>query len=1244
MVNRPTPLKTPQDAPRTALAAGVRASAKLFIALVVLCVLSAGGLWGYIAQAGGLKAYFETALTNSDYGVRTQLDEVNLHLFTGGNLAVIDFEGMSVTLGAQTLTLPQASIHFDPALWVQGQLWQVELSQLALDLVQDDDGFSLGGDIANLLQALKEADGSSGPGVGASGAAPLALLANRDLRLLDSVVTIAKQDDDKALIVLEGVALTASYDGVSQLVVTGQSFVKNADEAVIYFDGTGNLASGLSQVQLRTNALPLAQLGPFLPEAVRPMSGVGALDSDVTMLFDGALLQTGEGRFSAYGGSLPNGARLDDLTAVLRYSRQDDYLILSDVTVGLPAGQMLSFDGEFAGLSQDMIRFTGGLSLNNVPIDDLLSQWPNAALPDVRSYMIGSFSGGTFQKIALDIKGQFERRAKALSLSQLSFQGDMNQVRIETGFGHIAQFVGTANGKLALEVMAGGALGNASASLSVKDGYMRTKGGTKALRFDEVSGDVAYRPGALELRDAILNFRDDGVLKAGLVMSVSDERQLQNTVAELSSERLSLLALRQLIPTNLAKALNSYMDKNLSGGVLSNAAMSFSTSYDNGVHKLDDMKGTARLDGVDVTYLDGQAPLEGVSGELVIADNGLRIDIGEAISEAFLLANASVTIEPLLPKTDKATPSMLAIAAELQAGLSQITPLLDAPQIAIAQKLPVNLQDADGDVRLRLQLSAGLEKDKPARFAINRLDGVVTRASADDFYQGYNLSQADLVIGYDGTQFDVSGTAKLDDIVGEFTLNQQGETLQITGLLPVQQALATRLSALSSQDVLGAVGGRFVLNTPDNGKSLSAVIEADVSAASMHVPLLNWTKLQGEEGQASATLHFHSGMLSRIDKLVIDAGDLRATGHLQLNDNGAFSAAFLEKVSWAGNEIDKIFIEQKGDDSIAVIAEGRVIDLRNLRSADGEQSKASGLTLGFDITSERLIIDDDVALFGQMTGKLGASGDGTATLQGALYHKGDALLEEGTVTAIFGPSGEYLSAIGLIGGAEARLEYSPEEAGGGILIISTKNAGRVLSGLGVTDTIRAGRMVLVNDFHADGFDAYDTTITLEDFNIIEAPAAVRAFSVLGLAGLYSLVEGDGTRFTTGEAQIETRGKRHKVTKMVASGGAVGLSMVGEYNSETRQVDMSGNLVPVNQFSKIIGSVPLLGELLSGVDNAGIFATQFNVTGDIDDPQTSVNAASILPGVIRDIFSADWLGRERERLFGADNQSDNRTVN
>jgi hypothetical protein len=157
---------------------------------------------------------------------------------------------------------------------------------------------------------------------------------------------------------------------------------------------------------------------------------------------------------------------------------------------------------------------------------------------------------------------------------------------------------------------------------------------------------------------------------------------------------------------------------------------------------------------------------------------------------------------------------------------------------------------------------------------------------------------------------------------------------------------------------------------------------------------------------------------------------------------------------------------------------------------------------------------------------------------------------------------------------------------------------------------------------------------LAKFRIVEAPRALRAFSVLSLAGLYSLVEGDGTAFRRGEAVLETRGPTVKIVSMKASGEAVGVTMLGVYDRATKRVDVSGNLVPVNQISKLLGKVPLLGDFIAGMDKSGIFVSQFTVTGTSDDMKTAVNpVSSIAPGLLRDLFSPNWLGREEKRLFG-----------
>ena len=179
---------------------------------------------------------------------------------------------------------------------------------------------------------------------------------------------------------------------------------------------------------------------------------------------------------------------------------------------------------------------------------------------------------------------------------------------------------------------------------------------------------------------------------------------------------------------------------------------------------------------------------------------------------------------------------------------------------------------------------------------------------------------------------------------------------------------------------------------------------------------------------------------------------------------------------------------------------------------------------------------------------------------------------------------------------------------------------------------------MVADFAGGGGDGV-ISFELEDFRVVEASAAVRLLSVLSLAGFYQLIEGDGVHFDTGRARIELAGNQQIIHEAEASGTALAVDMVGIVDSESETLEVSGILVPINTITRLLGRVPVLGDLLTGIDKSGILVTQFTVRGAIDDPETSVNLSSIVPGVLRDIFSSDWVSKEYERLIGSDNSLD-----
>ena len=73
--------------------------------------------------------------------------------------------------------------------------------------------------------------------------------------------------------------------------------------------------------------------------------------------------------------------------------------------------------------------------------------------------------------------------------------------------------------------------------------------------------------------------------------------------------------------------------------------------------------------------------------------------------------------------------------------------------------------------------------------------------------------------------------------------------------------------------------------------------------------------------------------------------------------------------------------------------------------------------------------------------------------------------------------------------------------------------------------------------------------------------------------------------------------------------------------------MTGSVAPIKLISKILSVVPAVGELLTGLKKEGLFAGQFNMKGPIENPKIKLNTLSFAPGILRDLFSDDWLNNK-----------------
>jgi AsmA-like C-terminal region/Protein of unknown function len=193
---------------------------------------------------------------------------------------------------------------------------------------------------------------------------------------------------------------------------------------------------------------------------------------------------------------------------------------------------------------------------------------------------------------------------------------------------------------------------------------------------------------------------------------------------------------------------------------------------------------------------------------------------------------------------------------------------------------------------------------------------------------------------------------------------------------------------------------------------------------------------------------------------------------------------------------------------------------------------------------------------------------------------------------------------------------------GGEMRLTTTDAGALVRFADLYARLEGGDLDLI--LRSRG-DASAGQATLTNFVLRDEPA----FRQLVTAGRPRAAEDGGeaidpslVRFQRMTASFEHTPGRLKIQDAVIYNPYMGLTTQGLIDFEHNQIDVSGSFVPAYQVNTMLTKIPLVGVLLSGGQNDGVFGVSYRVHGAMSGPTLTVNPLSaIAPGILRRILGA-----------------------
>lgn len=760
-----------------------------------------------------------------------------------------------------------------------------------------------------------------------------------------------------------------------------------------------------------------------------------------------------------------------------------------------------------------------------------------------------------------------------------------------------------------------------------------------------------------------------------LVGSVRQQSEGLVVRARATGEAIALDDLANYWPLGLSNNARNWVTSNIRDGKADSAEINLDILLPEGGAdqvKAREVFGRLTYSDLSVHYLRPLPPVTGVSGEATFNAAQFVLEPKGGMLGSTRISEGRIEIGGLDTYDQD-----IDIDLRVQGPLREALELLDHERLDLVRGLGIDPAKTagriDGSLRFRFPLESDLSIDQvevraEARISDTEVGGILLDK---------DLTEGDLKLVLDRAGMNVSGPVKLGGLgmTIDWRENFGGDAplrTSVTALVPRVEVADWADYGLSIEPYVAGPTETRILASIDNKGITRVEGSADLTRADLGFPVLAWEKPAGMPASATATVIFEKGQLQRVEAFRIDGGGLTALGDVDFDpEDSAVSEMRVSRLEVGRTRLTGIKVREDGEMMRIDLGAG-VIDLEprlNTRATEGEEtedaktraqeiaedrSTASDVPQiaisrantqePFDLRAERL----DRVFFGpdeyledvslqlarkargwhrmQIDGKVpeslashpkarGRSSGQTAAREAAAPGEGGEATTDASNGAVAG------DAEAEDGPVTLRLRLAPIEDGTRRLSVRSQDMGAVLRALAIDPNFHGG--VLEVEGATDDPDPASPIrgrIESTGFRMYDAPIMAKLLTVASLTGIVESLDGEGLIFDRLTGDFELAGDRLSTELLRAYGTSLGITSEGEVDLASGQIDMQGTVVPAYFLSRIIGAIPIIGNIILGGEGQGLIAFTYKIKGSSDSPDVTVNPLSALtPGFLRGVF-------------------------